>query len=296
MTKILLVEDDNALREIYGTRLVAEGYDVVSAADGEAALAMAIKEHPDLILSDIMMPKVSGFEMIDILKSTTETKGIKIVVMTALSNDSQRERGESLGVDRYLVKSQVGIEDVVDTVRELLSGATGASPAQPTTPAPNPSVAAEALSPEPEPAPTPTPTTPAAPAAPAVPTPAPVSAPPAPAPAAPAPLTMNEQGMVDENQLDLSSSGKKVIQPLDTNLTLSAKPEPLTPATDLATPAPEAEQSPTETAPVMPAGLPIIEEPTGAPDPMAPMSPMTPPQQPVVETAVPIVSSGQPTV
>jgi len=120
MTKILLVEDDKSLREIYGVRLLAEGYDIVSAGDGEEALAMAIKERPNLIVSDVMMPKISGFDMLDILRSTTETRGIKVIMMTALSSEDQRRRGETLGADRYLVKSQVGIEDVVRTVHEVL--------------------------------------------------------------------------------------------------------------------------------------------------------------------------------
>ena len=120
MTKILLVEDDKSLREIYGGRLLAEGYDIVSAGDGEEALAMAIKERPNLIVSDVMMPKISGFDMLDILRSTTETRGIKVIMMTALSSEDQRRRGEALGADRYLVKSQVGIEDVVRTVHEVL--------------------------------------------------------------------------------------------------------------------------------------------------------------------------------
>jgi len=120
MTKILLVEDDKSLREIYGVRLLAEGYDIVSAGDGEEALAMAIKERPQLIVSDVMMPKISGFDMLDILRSTTETKDIKVIMMTALSSEDQRARGEALGADRYLVKSQVGIEDVVRTVHEVL--------------------------------------------------------------------------------------------------------------------------------------------------------------------------------
>ncbi len=120
MTKILLVEDDKSLREIYGVRLLAEGYDIVSAGDGEEALAMAIKERPQLIVSDVMMPKISGFDMLDILRSTTETKGIKVIMMTALSSEDQRARGEALGADRYLVKSQVGIEDVVRTVHDVL--------------------------------------------------------------------------------------------------------------------------------------------------------------------------------
>ena len=120
MTKILLVEDDKSLREIYGVRLLAEGYDIVSAGDGEEALAMAIKDRPNLIVSDVMMPKISGFDMLDILRSTTETKDIKVIMMTALSSEEQRQRGVALGADRYLVKSQVGIEDVVRTVHEVL--------------------------------------------------------------------------------------------------------------------------------------------------------------------------------
>lgn len=130
MTKILLVEDDKSLREIYGVRLLAEGYDIVSAGDGETALAMAIKERPQLIVSDVMMPKISGFDMLDILRSTTETKDIKVIMMTALSSEDQRARGEALGADRYLVKSQVGIEDVVRTVHDVLGDAPVSRPAQ----------------------------------------------------------------------------------------------------------------------------------------------------------------------
>jgi CheY-like chemotaxis protein len=128
MTKILLVEDDKSLREIYGVRLLAEGYDIVSAGDGEDALAMAIKERPQLIVSDVMMPKISGFDMLDILRSTTETKDIRVIMMTALSSEDQRARGEALGADRYLVKSQVGIEDVVRTVHDVLGDAPLAIP------------------------------------------------------------------------------------------------------------------------------------------------------------------------
>jgi len=125
MAKILLVEDDQSLREIYGIRLTAEGYEIVTAGDGEEALAAAVREKPDLIISDVMMPKISGFDMLDILRSTPETKDIKVIMMTALSSDDQRERGERLGADRFLVKSQVGIEDVVNAVHEVLDQSTG---------------------------------------------------------------------------------------------------------------------------------------------------------------------------
>ena len=134
MTKILLVEDDQSLREIYGIRLTAEGYEIASAGDGEAALALAVKERPDLIISDVMMPKISGFDMLDILRSTPETANIKVIMMTALSADDQKARGESLGADRFLVKSQVGIEDVVNAVHEVLNDTNGAPATTATVP------------------------------------------------------------------------------------------------------------------------------------------------------------------
>lgn len=147
MSKVMIVEDDDSLREIYGIRLTAEGYAVVSAHDGEEALALAVKERPDLIISDVMMPKISGFDMLDILRSTPETKNIRVIMMTALSSDDQRERGEGLGADRYLVKSQVGIEDVVNVVHEVLrdrmpSGVIDPAVAmgQPTQAYPNPMI------------------------------------------------------------------------------------------------------------------------------------------------------------
>ena len=175
MAKIMLVEDDKSLREIYSIRLVAEGYDVVSAGDGEEALAMAVQQKPDLIVSDVMMPKISGFDMLDILRSTPETKDIKVIMMTALSSDDQRQRGESLGADKYLVKSQVGIEDVVNAVKEVLGG-TAAPTAEPAA-APAPAAPATvAAAPAAEPAP-------AAPAAPVAEPAAPAAEP---APAAPA--------------------------------------------------------------------------------------------------------------
>lgn len=141
----MIVEDDLALREIYSIRLTAEGYTIVVAGDGEEALAVAAQEKPDLILSDVMMPKISGFDMLDILRSTPELKDVKVVMMTALSSPEQRARGEALGADRYLVKSQVGIEDVVSVIHEVLGDAAAPAPA----PA---EVAAPAVAPAPQPA------------------------------------------------------------------------------------------------------------------------------------------------
>lgn len=138
MTKIMLVEDDNNLREIYEARLLAEGYEIVSAKDGEEALATAVKEKPDLIISDVMMPKISGFDMLDILRSTPETKNTKVIMMTALSQAEDKARADKLGADKYLVKSQVTLEDVARVAREVISGeaSPGIDSVTPGTPAP----------------------------------------------------------------------------------------------------------------------------------------------------------------
>lgn len=118
--KILLVEDDDALASVYQTRLQAEGFDLKRVPNGEDALAAALAYKPDLILLDVMMPKVSGFDVLDILRNTPETTNVKVIMLTALSQDSDKERAESLGVDDYLVKSQVVIADVVDRIKTHL--------------------------------------------------------------------------------------------------------------------------------------------------------------------------------
>src|SRR6185295_11358886 len=173
MSKIMLVEDDNNLREIYEARLLAEGYEIVSAHDGEEALALAVKERPDLIISDIMMPKISGFDMLDILRTTPETKNTKVIMMTALSQAEDKDRADKLGADRYLVKSQVTLEDVARVAKEVLEGkpdenasalpagaiasdttAPAATPdpvATPVAPAPAVDASSDSASPEPPP-------------------------------------------------------------------------------------------------------------------------------------------------
>lgn len=118
--KILLVEDDDGLASVYQTRLEAEGFAVRRVPNGEDALAAAIEFKPDLILLDAMMPKVSGFDVLDILRNTPETANVRIIMLTALSQDTDKQRAESLGVDEYLVKSQVVIADVVERIKHHL--------------------------------------------------------------------------------------------------------------------------------------------------------------------------------
>jgi len=118
--RILLVEDDDALANVYVTRLQAEGFDVRRVSNGEEALATALTYKPNLVVLDVMMPKVSGFDVLDILRNTPETANLKIIMLTALSQSSDQERAKSLGADDYLVKSQVVIADVIDRIRHHL--------------------------------------------------------------------------------------------------------------------------------------------------------------------------------
>lgn len=118
--KILLVEDDEALANVYKSRLEIEGFETQWVSNGEDALAAAMNFKPDLVLLDAMMPKISGFDVLDILRNTPETTDIHVIMLTALSQPKDKERAESLGVDDYLVKSQVVIGDVIERVRHHL--------------------------------------------------------------------------------------------------------------------------------------------------------------------------------
>lgn len=115
--KILLVEDDTALAAVYKSRLELEGFEIREVNNGEEALSSALDFKPDLVLLDAMMPKISGFDVLDILRNTPETTNIRVIMLTALSQPKDKERAESLGVDDYLVKSQVVIGDVVDRIK-----------------------------------------------------------------------------------------------------------------------------------------------------------------------------------
>ena len=115
--KILLVEDDEGLAQVKTTRLDVEGFEVRRVPNGEDALASALEFKPNLIILDVMMPKVSGFDGLAILRNTPETANIKVIILTALSQESDRKKAEEMGVDDYLVKSQVVIADVVERVK-----------------------------------------------------------------------------------------------------------------------------------------------------------------------------------
>jgi len=183
MAKVMLVEDDNNLREIYEARLEAEGYDIVSASDGEEALVVAKAQKPDLVISDVMMPKISGFEMLDILRNTDGLKDVKVIMLTALGQAEDKTRADALGADKYLVKSQVTLEDIIKTTHQLLDDEAAAAPSVPTEVATTPAAVSASVVPVATPAPSPDPAAPQVTPVAAEPT-TPVEPPVTPAPAA----------------------------------------------------------------------------------------------------------------
>lgn len=247
--KVLLVEDDNNLREIYEARLQAEGYNIVTARDGEEALGVAKAEVPDLVISDVMMPRVSGFEMLDILRNTDSLKSVKVIMLTALGQADDKTRANSLGADRYLVKSQVTLEDIVKTAHELLGD--GASDA----PAPAPSVSPAASNPVAAPAPV-----------------APVTPPPMSSPAA-APAVVPAPPVVTPPSMPpVASPTMGVTQP------------PVVPA-----PAASAPIVPAPSLPPLPNAAPVvtpIAAPMPTPAPVAPAAPTTSEEQATVDTQI----------
>lgn len=119
--RILIVDDDMTLRELYEERMKQEGYVILSASDGEEAIEKAVKEKPDLILLDIMMPKINGIDVMKMLREKEETSKIPIIVLTALVQEISKVKDMMKPGDGYLIKSEIMPKDVVAKVEESLA-------------------------------------------------------------------------------------------------------------------------------------------------------------------------------
>lgn len=117
---ILLVDDDLTLREMYTERLKAEGFTVETAKDGEEALAKASDLKPNIILLDIMMPKINGLDVLRKLKQSPDTENIPVIVLTALIQDREKMESITRGADDYIVKSEMMPGDVIGKIKNLL--------------------------------------------------------------------------------------------------------------------------------------------------------------------------------
>ncbi len=120
MKKILFVEDEPALQKTFGDILKQEGYEMVSALDGEKGLKLAGEVRPDLILLDLILPKLHGFEVLRTLKEDEETKDIPIIVLTNLEGLGDVEKALELGATTYLVKANYTLEEVLEKIKKAL--------------------------------------------------------------------------------------------------------------------------------------------------------------------------------
>lgn len=118
--KILLVEDDRSLSRLYGAKLEKEGYDVLVADDGEACLAHVADYFPDVILLDIIIPKIDGFTVLKKLKNIPRVKDIPVILLTNLGQDEDIQKGEHLGATAYLIKANLTPAEVMKKLEEVL--------------------------------------------------------------------------------------------------------------------------------------------------------------------------------
>lgn len=119
MKKILIIEDESSLQKTLGESLTQEGYKIIAALNGEIGLKIATKEKPDLVLLDLILPKMNGFDVLKALKSNPETKSIPVIVLTNLEDIKDIEKVLELGATTYLVKANYSLEEITDKIKGL---------------------------------------------------------------------------------------------------------------------------------------------------------------------------------
>jgi DNA-binding response OmpR family regulator len=118
--KILLVEDDSFLLGMYATKFELEGFKVLTAEDGEKAVRLVMKELPDVILLDIILPKLNGFEVLKQLKQEATTSKIPVILLTNLGQKDEIEQGWKMGAEDYLIKAHFMPSEVVEKIKKVL--------------------------------------------------------------------------------------------------------------------------------------------------------------------------------
>lgn len=119
---LLIVDDDPLIARMYENKMQVDGYDVAVASNGEEALLAVRRKKPDLMLLDVMMPKMNGVETLKALKGDAETKNIPIIILTNLGdNPDDIEKAKSLGALDYLVKSKISLKELSERVKKELA-------------------------------------------------------------------------------------------------------------------------------------------------------------------------------
>lgn len=117
---VLIVEDDQTLAQMYGTKFEAEGYLVLHAGDGSEGLVQAKQEKPDIILLDVMMPKLDGFGTLAMLKADKAMSKIPVIMLTNLAQEEDIKKGKELGAVDYFVKANQTPGEIVNKVKKLI--------------------------------------------------------------------------------------------------------------------------------------------------------------------------------
>lgn len=120
MKNILIIEDDEFLRGLINKKLAAEYFNMLSAIDGEEGLKRAKEEKPDLILLDLVLPKIDGFEILSKLKEDPNTSSIPVIILSNLSQKEDIDKGIKLGAADYIIKAQFTPEEIVEKVKNIL--------------------------------------------------------------------------------------------------------------------------------------------------------------------------------
>ncbi|MCD6429505.1 response regulator [bacterium] len=120
MKKILFIEDESALQKTLGESLRQEGFEIISALDGETGLNLAKAEIPDLILLDLILPRMHGLKVLEALKADEKTKDIPVIVLTNVEEVEEVEKALELGAKNYLVKSSYQLEEVIEKIKKAL--------------------------------------------------------------------------------------------------------------------------------------------------------------------------------
>ncbi|MFC1789376.1 response regulator transcription factor [Patescibacteria group bacterium] len=121
MKKILFIEDEAALQKTFSDLLGSKGYEIISALNGQVGLDLAKEKIPDLIILDLVLPKMHGLEVLRALKEDLITKKIPVIILTNLEGISEIEKAIELGATTYLVKAQYSLEELVEKIKNILS-------------------------------------------------------------------------------------------------------------------------------------------------------------------------------
>jgi DNA-binding response OmpR family regulator len=120
MSKILIIEDDKFLRELIVSKLKKENYDIVATVDGEEGIQKVKEEKPDLILLDLILPGIDGFEVLSQIKSDPTISSIPVIILSNLGQKEDIDKGITLGANNYLIKAHFTPGEIIEKIKTIL--------------------------------------------------------------------------------------------------------------------------------------------------------------------------------